>query len=226
MMKSEISTAKPIATDGDDGSSLADQAFSKVRGMIVNRMLAGGEVLVEGRLAEMLGLTRTPLREALVRLEGAGLLVKRKNRSFAVRQVGAAEFFQSLKVRKYLESQAARLAVGKVDVNDIRAFRHRIIGLATVEAHVPEHWYLDDDLHNWLAQSGGNDVLANAIHRLRITTQLFEIGRPFDRTRADAEEHLAILQAIDDADAKAAECAVLCHLENIEADVLEIVRAG
>ena len=210
--------------DGD--SSLADQAFTKVRRMIVDRTLAAGDVLVESRLTDTLGLTRTPLREALVRLEGAGLLVKRKNRSFAVRQVGIAEFFQSLKVRKYLESQAARLAVGKIDTKDIKDFRRRVLALAKVKPHAPKHWILDDDLHNWLASAGGNEVLADTIRRLRITTQLFEIGRPFDRTQADAEEHLEILKALEDEDVDAAKQAVLTHLENIERDVLAIIRVG
>ena len=157
-MKRKNATVEAAIPEDDDGRSLADRAFSKVRGMIVDRVLAGGDVLVEGRLTGMLGLTRTPLREALVRLEGEGLLVKRKNRSFAVRQVPAAEFFQSLKVRKYLESQAARLAVGKIDIKQVRALRRRIVSLAKVDIHVPDHWYLDDDLHNWLAQAGGNEV--------------------------------------------------------------------
>ncbi len=61
-----------------EGGSLSDKAYAKVRDMVVNRQLTGGDILVESRLAETLDLTRTPLREALVRLEGAGLLIKKK----------------------------------------------------------------------------------------------------------------------------------------------------
>ena len=206
-----------------NNNSLSDKAFTKVRDMIVNRELAGGDILVESRLAQTLGSTRTPLREALVRLEGSGLLVKQKGCSFAVRQVNAAEFFQSLKVRQYLEAKAVTLAVGKVDPVDIKRFQRRIKDLLKEDVRGPAHWHLDDDLHDWLAESGNNKVLADSIRRLRNTTQLFEIGRPFDRAAADAEEHLAILQALSDGNARAVESAILRHLKNIEKDVLAIV---
>ena len=214
------------AAERTGGLSLADRAYGRVMDMIVHRELTGGEILVEGRLAAALGLTRTPLREALVRLEGEGLLVKQANRSFAVRAVGAAEFFQSLKVRQYLESKAAVLAIGKAQPAEIKDFRRRIRRLAKATAHRPEHWQLDNDLHDWLAARSGNAVLAETIHRLRRTTQLFEIGRPFDRAKADAEEHLAIVDALEAGDAEAAEAAALEHLRNIEADVLGIVSGG
>lgn len=223
LVKSEPERQATGGRGGAGATSLSDRAFERVRGLIVDRKLASGELLVEGQLAGQLGLTRTPLREALVRLEGAGFLVKRMNRSFAVRQVSLAEFFQSLKVRQYLESNAARLAAGRVLTRDIRSFRQRIKSLARTDDHLPAHWILDDDLHNWLSAAGGNDVLADAVKRLRITTQLFEIGCPFQRTRADAEEHLAILDALEAGDGKAA-AAVLKHLENIELDVMRIVR--
>ena len=225
MPQGQRSTNSSLA-ERSAGASLADQAYGKVMDMIVHRQLPGGEMLVEGRLAAALGLTRTPLREALVRLEGEGLLVKQANRSFAVRSVGAAEFFQSLKVRQYLETVAAVSAIGKVSPGDLKAFRRRIRRLAKATAHNPEHWQLDNDLHGWLADSSGNAVLAQTIRCLRRTTQLFEIGRPFDRATADAEEHLAILQALEDGDVAALEAATLDHLRNIEADVLEIVSGG
>ena len=124
------------------------------------------------------------------------------------------------------EKKAAELAAGKVTAKDINPLKRRIRRLAKVTVHNPEHWILDNDLHDWLADSSGNAVLAQIIRRLRRTTQLFEIGRPFDRAPADAEEHLAILQALEDGNADAAAAAVLEHLRNIEADVLRIVAGG
>lgn len=206
-----------------EDNSLSDRAYTKVRDMVVNRQLTGGDILVESRLAESLNLTRTPLREALVRLEGAGLLIKKRGHSYAVRQVSVVEFFQSLKVRQYLESKAIVLAADRVDRKDVERFRQRIIDLSKEDIHVPAHWILDDDFHIWLAEAGGNSVLADFIRRLRITTQLFEMGRPFDRADADATEHLAILDALAEGNTRGAETAILRHLRNIEKDVLKIV---
>ena len=131
-----------------------------------------------------------------------------------------------MKVRQYLETKAVSLAVGKVDPVDINRFRRRIKDLLKEDARGPAHWNLDDDLHDWFAESGKNKVLADSIRRLRNTTQLFEIGRPFDRAAADAEEHLAILQALSDGNARAVESAILRHLKNIEKDVLAIVTGS
>ena len=128
-----------------------------------------------------------------------------------------------MKVRQYLESKAIVLAADKVDQKDVERFQQRIIDLSNEDIHVPAHWILDDDFHNWLAEAGGNSILADFIRRLRITTQLFEIGRPFNRADADAAEHLAILKALASGNTRAAEAAILRHLRNIEKDVLRIV---
>jgi DNA-binding GntR family transcriptional regulator len=81
--------------------------------------------LVEGRLAERLQMSRTPLREALLRLEGEGLLVRANTRSYAVRRITASHYFQCLQVRERLESQAVCLAMGRVPPAEIRALREQ-----------------------------------------------------------------------------------------------------
>lgn len=223
MPSDDPSTAASLDGAEPDASSLADQAFRTLHAMILERRLSAGEVLVENRLAEALHLTRTPLREAMVRLEGAGLLVKERNRSFAVRQVVMPEFFQTLRVRQYLESKAAMLAVGKIPAREIRSLRQRVRRLERTDRRQSAHWVLDDDLHRLIASASGNTVLAATIQQLRMTTQLYEVGRPFERAPADAAEHLAILDALEGGDTDAAEQAMLEHLRNIERDVLSTV---
>ena len=65
----------------------SDTAYRMVSDLIRKRELRGGEVIVEVKLADMLGVSRTPLREALQRLEGERLIVKNGGRSFVVRHV-------------------------------------------------------------------------------------------------------------------------------------------
>ena len=79
------------------GTNLSTQAYNAVSEMIRRRRLRGGEVIVEARLAEVLEISRTPLREALQRLEGEGLVIKGAGRSFVVRHVDLGEYLQSLK---------------------------------------------------------------------------------------------------------------------------------
>ena len=94
--------------------NLSNQAYASVSEMIQQRRLKGGALIVESRLADMLGISRTPLREALQRLEGEGLVIKGAGRSFIVRHVDRGEYLQSLKVREILEAEAVMLAIGRI----------------------------------------------------------------------------------------------------------------
>ena len=96
-------------------ASLADQVYRRLSRMILTRRLAAGEALVEGRLAEEMAVSRTPMREALSRLAGAGLLERQGTGTYAVQRISAAEFFQSLAVRQLLEPEAAALAAGRAE---------------------------------------------------------------------------------------------------------------
>ncbi len=116
---------------GEASTNLTDRAYAVVRRLILQRELTGGEVLVEGRLAERLQMSRTPLREALLRLEGEGLLVRANARSYAVRRITASHYFQCLQVRERLESQAVSLSIGHVPARPgaAPAQRHPVPGL-------------------------------------------------------------------------------------------------
>ena len=112
------------------GASLSNRAYTAISEMIHSRRLRGGEVIIETRLAELLGVSRTPLREALQRLEGEGLVTKHANRSFMVRQVDLSEYLQSLKVREILEAEALINAFGRIDETELRAAQEEIEELA------------------------------------------------------------------------------------------------
>ncbi len=209
-----------------DRANLANHAHKAITDLILSRQLPGGEVIIEGRLAEALKISRTPLREALVRLVGEGMLIKQASRSFAVRKVSASEFFQSMKAREILEAEAIAAAIGKVDPEEFAVLRQEVRRLSTAPTQGTEHWQADDRLHQLFADASGNVVLAKLIRQLRIATRLFEISRPFGRVQIDAEEHLAIIDAYASGDPKAARKAVQRHLRNLQKDVLDILSGG
>lgn len=202
------------------GVSLSEFAYRTIYDQILARTLQGGDAVVEGKLAEALAISRTPLREALGRLEGEGLLLKGASRSFSVRSVSAREFFESLKVRETLESEAAELAAGRVPMQDLVSLRRQVIEAGQVPIQGREHWLADNRLHATVAVASGNAVLAALVRSLRITTQLFEIKRPLARVEADRDEHLAILEALAAEDGAKARRAMRRHLRNLRADVM------
>lgn len=196
--------------------NLSNLAYKSVSELIRTRRLRGGVPIVEAKLAESLGLSRTPLREALQRLEGEGLVVKTANRSFMVRAVDLAEYLQSLRVREWLEAEAAVLALGRVPAGHLAAARREIAELMAATAyHTDAHWRSDDHVHGLYAAACGNAVLARMIEDLRVTTRLFEIARLSDRLAPDSSEHLAILDALEAGDARLARRAVQAHLRSL-----------
>jgi DNA-binding GntR family transcriptional regulator len=213
--------------DGSDESpsNLTDRAYAIVRRLILQRELSGGEVLVEGRLAERLQMSRTPLREALLRLEGEGLLVRANARSYAVRRITASHYFQCLQVRERLESQAVCLAMGRVPLTEIQALHENILALDSSQQG-SSHWQADDEIHGLFARASGNAMLAETIAHLRVLCRLFEVVDPFNRIEDDRKEHLAILDAYIAGDEKSADEAVLSHLRNLARYTLSRLSNG
>jgi len=213
------------ARAADSSSNLTDKAYLVVRRLILERELSGGEVLVEGRLAERLSMSRTPLREALLRLEGEGLLVRANARSYAVRRITASNYFQCLQVRERLESQAIALAIGRIPLEDVQRLRTSILALDSSKQG-SSHWQADDQIHGMFARASGNEMLAETIAHLRVLCRLFEVVDPFKRIEDDRSEHVAILDAYAAGDAKKAEEAVVTHLRHLARYTLSRLSHG
>ena len=215
IVRAPLALAAPSAAElAESSSNLTDRAYAVVRRLILQRELSGGEVIVEGRLAERLQMSRTPLREALLRLEGEGLLVRANARSYAVRRITASHYFQCLQVRERLESQAVSLAMGRVPIDEVTALRKNILALDSSQQG-SSHWQADDEIHALFARASGNAMLAETIAHLRVLCRLFEVVDPFNRIEDDRTEHLAILDAYVASEEKAAEAAVVAHLRNL-----------
>ncbi len=217
-MSAALTTAEPEAD-----ANLAHFAYTELSRLVLTRALPGGSFVIEGRLAEQLKISRTPMREAILRLAAEGLLVKQGSRSYAVRRVDPVEFFQSLKVRELLEGEAVALAMGRVPAEAIASLRADVVRLGTQRPQATVHWETDDRLHLLFPDALANRVLAGMIRQLRINTRLFELISPTGRVEADAAEHLAILDAYTAGDAIRARAAMVTHLRNVAAEILDIV---
>jgi len=211
------------AAGADRPDNLAEQAYRSLRTQILERTIAPGARVVEGRLAEELEISRTPMREALVRLVGDGLLERADARSYSVRKVSPTEYFQSMQVRETMELHAMDLAVGRVPTAEIDALMRDIRLLAKETEQEAVHWKADDRLHLMFAQASGNAVLGRVIEMLRVNTRLFEIAGPFRRVARDGAEHLSILTAWRKGDVKGAKKALLCHLRNLQHEALDVL---
>ena len=193
--------------------TLSEKAYIELYRMIQERELPSGEPIIEAYLAELLGVSRTPLRQALQRLESEGLLRKLESRSYVLRRVELKEYLQSLKVREILEAEAAGLAIGRIDLSEIDQVRKNIDEVRTRAPYDKlAHWHSDDQVHDLFIRTCGNRVIRDILHSLRVTTKLFEIEQLSERLRPDNSQHEAILDALSSGDATAARDAVKLHL--------------
>lgn len=206
----------PDAPRGNDRSNMSARAYQALSHMIRTRELRGGDPLTEQPVAQRLGISRTPLREAMQRLEGEGLLIKTANRSYVVRKVELGEYLQSLRVREVLEAEAAALAAGRIPAAAIAAVRAEVLALERLEPYdTHAHWACDDRVHGLFIDACSNAVMADILRDLRATTRLFEIAQLADRLGPDSREHLAILDALAAGDGPAARAAMAAHARSL-----------
>ena len=203
--------------------SLAERAYDALSRLVLTRKLPSGSLVVEGRLAEQLELSRTPIREAILRLAAEGLLIKQGSRSFVVRQVQPVEFFQALKVRELIEGEAVELAIGRVPPTLLEELRQKVLELGRLDKQDAAHWEMDDRLHLLFPEALNNGVMLRMIRELRMITRLFELTSPSGRVASDASEHIAILDAVAEGNARRARATMVTHLRNVAAEMLDVV---
>lgn len=214
------STAEATDEQRDDQLTMVDIAYESIISGIVTRRYAGGDILQEAKIAQALGLSRTPVREALGRLEGEGLLTRR-GRILMVRSVTVKEYLEALALRRMLEGEAVALACGSVPLDALAELRSRVEALTDPKSISPEdHWQLDDDIHLTIAQYSGNDLMAGIIADLRLKTRLFNLKKVPDRFLPGRDEHLALLDALIEQRADIARAAMLRHLDNVRNGIL------
>ena len=202
----------------DTGPNLATQAYSHMRALILGKHIMGGTGLAEGRLALELNVSRTPMREALVRLAGEGLLEKTIEGFYRVRSVSIREFFECMEVREILECHAIERAVVMARDEDLQALHAELNALPTASQDDLAHWQFDNRFHSFFATAGGNHALAHAIQRERVVARLFRISSTFHRQVEGDEEHIEIMNAVMRRDVPSAQAAMRRHLQNLQND--------
>lgn len=184
-----------------------ERAYDAIRAAIVRREVAPGARLHQDELAARLHVSRTPVREALRRLAGEGLVESRSNRGFYAADFGLDAVYRRLEVRALLEPQIARLAAARRTPGDLAVMEASIAAerdAATSEAvHDASRAF-----HVALAEATRNDELVRVLGSLWIA----DIGRHLlaERRavphwqRSDADEHAGILGAVARRDGEAA----------------------
>lgn len=200
----------------EDRQSLSEQAYQYVRSLVLAGELAPGTIFTERKLAERLTCSRTPLRTAITRLTGEGLVERLSNGTLVIREVPLDELLQIMVIRRLLESEAAAQAATRVapyDIEPLIEATRQIIDDPTTELET--FWAYDDRFHLFIAKSSGMPLLASMIKNIREKARMCHVVR-MERNFADqAKEHLAVLEGIAAKDHERARSAMIAHTDKV-----------
>jgi DNA-binding GntR family transcriptional regulator len=151
-----------------DRTLLRDQAYARLRDAILDGTLEPGEQLKDAELAKGLGLSRTPIREALARLEEYGLVETKPQRHTRVAPLSARDARDAFTVYAALEALAASLGVPRLTADDLETMRaaNRDFADALAAADVDAAIAADDRFHAVLVQAAANREIARSLERL------------------------------------------------------------
>ncbi len=201
--------------------SVGQRAYDRLLGILLSGELRANDVVMERRLAEKLGISRTPLREAIRRLEGEKLLERQKGGAIVVSPMSVESFLNILSVRRLLEGEAARRAAERISSEDLLRFRERVVAVRH-GSDSKELSELGRELHLYIALSSGNPVLASVIEDMGKRTRLFirSFMRVSELREQVCEEHMVLIAALLQKDGEAAKAAREQHIDNIRAYIL------
>lgn len=147
---------------------LRDDVYQSLRNAIVNGTFAPGERLKDTELEQWLGVSRTPIREALLRLERAGLAIALPGRATIVAPLDATSIISSQQVVASIHELAARLAVPSVTPGDLAAMRraNTRFEAALKNMNVEEALLADDDFHGVFVAASGNTVIPEVLEQM------------------------------------------------------------
>ncbi|MCC6306030.1 MAG: GntR family transcriptional regulator [Rhodobacteraceae bacterium] len=204
------------------GQTLAESTYQALAAMILRREIPGGQVIEERPLCELLDVSRTPLRMALSRLHGEGLLERLSNGLYIVPSLSIEEYLQLLQLRRLLEREACAAAAGRMDAATVAGLEARIEAMAASDPlDLDAYFALDEDLHMAIAEASGNSQLRRLIAAIRGRVRMCNVNRYPGRFRENCGEHLEILRAIAAGDRERARAALDTHLTHVWEGFLE-----
>ena len=214
--------------DGQNDASATEHIVGAVTRAIVEHRLLPGAKLVEQKLADRFGVSRTLVRQALFRLSELKLVKLEPARGAFVSAPSIREAHEVFAVRKMVEGQMLRELIAKVTPADIRALKAHLRAErdAVKRIDVPNRTKLLFDFHVRLAEVLGNQVLVDLMQELVSRCSLITLMyQSADDAEASNAEHVDILQAIEARDADAAVALLNEHLAAVERQLTERPRA-
>jgi len=210
----------------DEYKPLRDVVFETLKEAILTGKFEPKERLMEIKLADQLGVSRTPVREAIRKLELEGLVVMEPRKGAYVSDISFKDIIDTLEVREALETFAVKLAVEKNKVEDISEIEKLNLSFqdAYKNENVKKMVEYDTEIHKAIIRLSENRKLIAFMEELNEIMQRFRLiffNETYNPERID-QEHQDVIKAIKDKDMEKAQNAMRNHLRTLKEDIKKV----
>lgn len=198
-------------------ASLRNKVFKYIKSQIINGAYGPGDTLLESKLADELGVSRTPIREAIRLLELEGLVETTTKKGAVVLGISPKDVEDIYAIRQLVEGLAARWAAGRITPGELKELQkiHELMEFYAQKQNVEEIAEQDNRFHQLIYEIAGSKILYLTLHNLHQFVQLARLKSlsVHNRLPQTLAEHHAILEAFQSRDADAAEKALSHHVK-------------
>ena len=212
---------------GAQGGSLSSRVFEQLESDILSNRISPGESLNEQKLSLQLGVSRTPVREAIRMLEQTGLVEVTPHKGALVRGISRKDLEDIYTIRMYVEGLSARWAAEHADAKQLQELTElvELQEFYLQRDRMGQINELDSHFHECIYQASGSRTLRHILSELHHMIQWFRAQSFRTQGRAEkmVEEHRKIVEAIAARDGKRAEELMVIHIEKARDNILKLM---
>ena len=213
-----------------DNTNLRDQTYDIIKNMIILREIEPGKKINEEHIAKEIQVSRTPIREALCRLENEGIVKIIPRRGAFVSDLNETNVREILLIREVLEGLVVRLAIENMDAKTLEKLRKVLEKVSIIpeeDRDLINYTRSEVDFHALLLSASNNQMLKNMMEIVNAHLQIIRLRTVVipERAQKTVKEHLQILNAIENEDADSAEQLMRKHVRSVREVALRNIEA-
>ena len=213
-----------------DSTNLRDQTYDIIKNMIILREIEPGKKINEEHIAKEIQVSRTPIREALCRLENEGIVKIIPRRGAFVSDLTETNVREILLIREVLEGLVVRLAVENMDEKTLEKLRKSLEKVSTLhekDRDLINYTRSEVDFHAILLSASNNQMLKNMMEMVNAHLQIIRLRTVVipERAQRTVKEHQQILKAIENRNATSAEELMRKHIRSVREVALKNIEA-
>lgn len=204
--------------------SLYDKVYNYLYEEIITQNIKPGQAIVEQEISGLLGVSRTPVREVLKKLETEGLVKHYSSRGTFVKEVTTQDIEEIFELRSIFEEMALRSAIHKIPDEELEELESLLNSLEFGVNTAEEFYETDRSLHRVIISYSKNQRMADFLKTINSQAEMLRriSAMTPKRLQKSKQEHLEIIGAIKERDIEKAVNSLHTHLDNVKNSTLDI----